>query len=99
MLTNQKPEHSRYPEVVNHNKKLPGNLLWQSGCWSRGGNIVRNITTIAFNSGFRLHTLPCLWLYRANMDEYDEMFGIEDDFDDQFADELDAMAQMEKGED
>ncbi|XP_030271834.1 chromosome transmission fidelity protein 18 homolog [Sparus aurata] len=30
------------------------------------------------------------------MDEYDEMFGIEDDFDDQFADELDAMAQMEK---
>lgn len=33
------------------------------------------------------------------MDEYDEMFGIEDDFEDQFADELDAMAQMEEGED
>ncbi|XP_036942114.1 chromosome transmission fidelity protein 18 homolog [Acanthopagrus latus] len=30
------------------------------------------------------------------MDEYDELFGIEDDFEDQFADELDAMAQMEK---
>ncbi|KAM8771635.1 chromosome transmission fidelity protein 18 homolog [Acanthopagrus schlegelii] len=29
------------------------------------------------------------------MDEYDELFGIEDDFEDQFADELDAMAQME----
>ncbi|XP_059199343.1 chromosome transmission fidelity protein 18 homolog [Centropristis striata] len=29
------------------------------------------------------------------MDEYDEMFGIEDDFEDQFADELDALAQLE----
>lgn len=54
LLTNQKPEHSRYPEVVHHNKKLPGNLLWQSGCWSRGGNIVLNITTIAFKAGLDL---------------------------------------------
>ncbi|KAK6481699.1 chromosome transmission fidelity protein 18-like protein isoform X2 [Huso huso] len=28
------------------------------------------------------------------MDEYDEMYGIEDEFEDQFADELDAMAEM-----
>ncbi|CAL1601228.1 unnamed protein product [Knipowitschia caucasica] len=32
------------------------------------------------------------------MDEYDEMFGIEDDFEAQFADELDAMAQMDEDE-
>ncbi|XP_077426056.1 chromosome transmission fidelity protein 18 homolog [Vanacampus margaritifer] len=30
------------------------------------------------------------------MDEYDEMFGIEDDFEEQFADELDALAELEK---
>ncbi|XP_054461055.1 chromosome transmission fidelity protein 18 homolog isoform X2 [Anoplopoma fimbria] len=30
------------------------------------------------------------------MDEYDEMYGIEDDFEDQFADELEAMAQLEE---
>ncbi|KAL7405364.1 hypothetical protein ABVT39_027802 [Epinephelus coioides] len=30
------------------------------------------------------------------MDEYDEMFGIEDDFEDQFADELEALAEMEE---
>lgn len=30
------------------------------------------------------------------MDEYDELFGIEDDFEDQFADELEAMAAMEE---
>ncbi|CAN9510175.1 unnamed protein product [Ophioblennius macclurei] len=30
------------------------------------------------------------------MDEYDEMFEIEDNFEEQFADELDAMAQMEE---
>lgn len=29
------------------------------------------------------------------MDEYDEMFGIEDDFEEQFADELEVMAEME----
>lgn len=29
------------------------------------------------------------------MDEYDELFEIEDDFEDQFADELEAMAQIE----
>ncbi|TRY77674.1 hypothetical protein DNTS_017957 [Danionella cerebrum] len=29
------------------------------------------------------------------MDEYDEMYGIEDDFEQQFADELEAMAEME----
>ncbi|XP_062420773.1 chromosome transmission fidelity protein 18 homolog [Pungitius pungitius] len=29
------------------------------------------------------------------MDEYDELFEIEDDFEDQFADELDALAQLE----
>ncbi|TMS22813.1 Chromosome transmission fidelity protein 18-like protein [Larimichthys crocea] len=29
------------------------------------------------------------------MDEYDEMFGVEDDFEDQFADELEVLAQME----
>ncbi|XP_051242642.1 chromosome transmission fidelity protein 18 homolog isoform X2 [Dicentrarchus labrax] len=29
------------------------------------------------------------------MDEYDELFEVPDDFDDQFADELDALAQME----
>ncbi|XP_029295362.1 chromosome transmission fidelity protein 18 homolog [Cottoperca gobio] len=29
------------------------------------------------------------------MDEYDELFEIQDDFEDQFADELEAMAQME----
>ncbi|XP_061536330.1 chromosome transmission fidelity protein 18 homolog isoform X1 [Phycodurus eques] len=30
------------------------------------------------------------------MDEYDEMFEIEDDFEEQFADELDALAQLEE---
>ncbi|XP_046898586.1 chromosome transmission fidelity protein 18 homolog isoform X2 [Hypomesus transpacificus] len=29
------------------------------------------------------------------MDEYDEMYGIEDDYENQFADELDAMAELE----
>ncbi len=29
------------------------------------------------------------------MDEYDEMYGIEDDFEQQFADELEVMAEME----
>ncbi|XP_035515241.1 chromosome transmission fidelity protein 18 homolog [Morone saxatilis] len=29
------------------------------------------------------------------MDEYDELFEVQDDFEDQFADELDALAQME----
>lgn len=47
----------------------------------------------------RVNTLPCLWLcrvpIRANMDEYDELFEIQDDFEDQFADELEAMADME----
>lgn len=33
------------------------------------------------------------------MDEYDELFEIQDDFEDQFADELEALAEMEKGED
>ncbi|KAK1802729.1 hypothetical protein P4O66_021271, partial [Electrophorus voltai] len=32
---------------------------------------------------------------RAKMDEYDEMYGIEDDFEQQFADELEVMAEME----
>lgn len=32
------------------------------------------------------------------MDEYDELFEIQDDFEDQYADELDALAQMEAGE-
>lgn len=32
------------------------------------------------------------------MDEYDELFEIEDDFENQFADELEALADMEKGE-
>lgn len=35
----------------------------------------------------------------ADMDEYDELFEIQDDFEDQFADELEALAEMEKGED
>lgn len=40
-----------------------------------------------------------LWLsVRVDMDEYDELFEIEDDFDDQFADELEALADLEKGE-
>lgn len=47
----------------------------------------------------RLDKYPCLWSCRvsaeADMDEYDELFEIQDDFDDQFADELEAMAQME----
>lgn len=30
------------------------------------------------------------------MDEYDELFGIQDDFEDQFADELEVLAQMEE---
>ncbi|XP_043097625.1 chromosome transmission fidelity protein 18 homolog isoform X2 [Puntigrus tetrazona] len=32
------------------------------------------------------------------MDEYDEMYGIEDDFEQQFADELEVMAEMELSE-
>lgn len=32
------------------------------------------------------------------MDEYDELFEIEDDFENQYADELEALADMEKGE-
>jgi len=29
------------------------------------------------------------------MDEYDEMYGIEDDFEQQFADELEVMAELD----
>ena len=29
------------------------------------------------------------------MDEYDELFEVQDDFQDQFADELEVLAQME----
>lgn len=36
---------------------------------------------------------------RTDMDEYDELFEIEDNFDDQFADELEVLAEMNKGED
>lgn len=32
------------------------------------------------------------------MDEYDEIFEIQDEFEDQFADELEVLAQMESGE-
>ena len=32
------------------------------------------------------------------MDEYDEMYGIEDDYDRQFADELEVLAEMDDGE-
>lgn len=32
------------------------------------------------------------------MDEYDELFEIEDKFEDQFADELEVLAAMEEGE-
>lgn len=32
------------------------------------------------------------------MDEYDELFEIEDDFHNQFADELEALADLERGE-
>lgn len=32
------------------------------------------------------------------MDEYDELFEIQDDFEEKFADELDAFAQLERGE-
>lgn len=32
------------------------------------------------------------------MDEYDELFEIEDNFDNQFADELEALADLERGE-
>lgn len=31
------------------------------------------------------------------MDEYDELFEIEDNFENQFADELEVLAQMEEG--
>lgn len=52
---------------------------------------------------FVLNTFLCRWVYRvpllADMDEYDELFEIQDDFEDQFADELEALAEMEKGED
>lgn len=41
--------------------------------------------------------MPYLWfvLVEVEMDEYDELFEIEDNFEDQFADELEALAQME----
>lgn len=41
--------------------------------------------------------MPYLWfvLVEVEMDEYDELFEIEDNFDDQFADELEVLAQME----
>lgn len=43
-----------------------------------------------------LTKLQCLDLYRvADMDEYDELFEREDDFEEQFADELEVLAQME----
>ena len=32
------------------------------------------------------------------MDEYDEMYGIEDEYDQQFADELEVLAEMDNGE-
>lgn len=41
-----------------------------------------------------------LWFRRVEvkMDEYDELFEIEDKFEDQFADELEVLASMEEGE-
>lgn len=33
---------------------------------------------------------------KLRMDEYDEMYGIEDDFEQQFADELEVMAEMDR---
>lgn len=37
-------------------------------------------------------------LVEVEMDEYDELFEIEDNFENQFADELEVLAQMEEGE-
>lgn len=34
-------------------------------------------------------------LVEVEMDEYDELFEIEDSFEDQFADELEVLAQIE----
>lgn len=41
-----------------------------------------------------------LWFRRfeVKMDEYDELFEIEDNFEDQFADELEVLAAIEEGE-
>lgn len=41
-----------------------------------------------------------LWfvLVEVEMDEYDELFEIEDNFENQFADELEVLAQIEEGE-
>lgn len=95
LITNQRTDDSLYPEVILHNKKLPGN---KGGCWKSNGN---NISEKRINSlfVFRLNNLPGLWLYcapvQADMDEYDELFEIQDDFEDQFADELEVLAQME----
>lgn len=36
-------------------------------------------------------------LVEVEMDEYDELFEIEDNFENQFADELEVLAQMEEG--
>lgn len=41
-----------------------------------------------------------MWFLRVElkMDEYDELFEIEDKFEDQYADELEVLAAMEEGE-
>lgn len=41
-----------------------------------------------------------LWfvVVEVEMDEYDELFEIEDNFENQFADELEVLAQIEEGE-
>lgn len=69
-------------------QKLPGNLLCQRGIRSREGNIYVFVFILK-------HRVPV----QVDMDEYDELFDIQDDFEDQFADELEVLAQMEKGED
>ena len=47
-----------------------------------------------------MSALLYLWLVfvEVEMDEYDELFEIEDNFENQFADELEVLAQMEEGE-
>lgn len=84
-LSREEEEEVRDPEVKLHNKKIAG----KSAPWNQLLGyplIVFIIKTSVLGLG------PCT---SAVMDEYEELFGREDDFEEQFADELDALAEME----
>lgn len=71
---------------------MPGNLFCQSNCWSREENIYIFLKKTLVGIVVRYNNFKRV---EDEMDEYDELFDIQDDFDEQFADELEVLAEME----